>query len=498
MGKANPARGVLFLYFSSFSEMGFSVIFWILVARMATSTEVGVASTLISISALILGLADLGIARGLPRFLGESYGSKNMEKFRQYLNSSFPILLISTSIAILFILLSNGLMQLSFGFSFSLVIALALIILFANLSPPFKVALVSLLRTDYHSVVNFGSGVAKIIVGVLLVSLGLGSLGIVLGLLAMYVVSLFMSVIATWRLIRIDGNHPSLKEQDRGREIELLKAGLPSYIPSAIQHLGVKIGILLVFGTTGAVETAFYYMALQIYGVAVVIPTTIMNLLFPYISGAKDRDDVLVDRGLRLSLLLTLPAVFVLVLYPFLPLSIIGVDYIAASEALRILLLSIPLIAIISGVNILAYARGRYLMVLAIGIFTNMPRLLLYFILVPHYFSIGASYAFLLGTFIGLFAAGVVAIRMNFSLNISMIIKISIPSIVITLFVAILRLHWIIGSILIVFASFFSVMRLNLLPRDEFITIWQMIIPSSIIRNHRTVFQTLLRIMYGR
>lgn len=497
MGRSNPVRGVVFLYFSSFSEMGLSFLFWIVITRLANPIEVGIASTVISISALVLGLADMGIARGLPRFLGESYGQNDFEAFRKYLVSSVHILAVSTFIAASFILVISRILETMMDFSFLLVIILASIISFANLGPPFKAALVSLVRTDLHSAVNVTSGLAKVAVGVVFVAIGFGSLGILLGVFASYMVSLFFSMAATWYLLRKEGCLFSLKGVDFETEKGVFRAGVPSYIPEALQHIGVKIGILLVFGAMGAGQTALYYMALQIYGVAAIIPSVIMELLFPYVSGLKERDSELVDRGIRFALMLSMPVVLSLVLYAHVPLSILGSEYVMASDALRILSLSIPLLAITGGVSILAYARGKYRLVLAIGIATNAPRVVLYLLLVPILSSIGASCAFLIGAVTGLIASVLAAMRMDFSYKKATMVKIALPSILLSVIALFLNLDWVLGSLLILLVSFFVVMRTRILPRRELVAVGKMILPQSVLENHLSRLRYLVKLIYG-
>ena len=78
------------------------------------------------------------------------------------------------------------------------------------------------------------------------------------------------------------------------------------------------------------------------------------------------------------ALVVSMPLVFLLLLYPFIPLALLGEDYIPAALILQILALSVVPDAITLGVTKLAYSRGEYRTVLVIGKLANVPRLVLY------------------------------------------------------------------------------------------------------------------------
>lgn len=497
MNAKNPVRGVIFLYVSSFAEMGLAFLFLFIIARTSPPGVVGVASTALSITSMTISVSNLGIARGLSRFLGKSEGQRDYRQFQSYLNSALFLLSISTIVGSVSILILSGLLQTSYGFSLNIILTISLIVLFANIVPPFQSALVSMMKTNYHSAISIASGVMKITVGTLLIFLGLGSTGILLGVLVMYVTSLLLNWAATWHLLRKTGVGVSFRGATKNHEVEVLKAGIPTYVPGTIQHLGTKLGVLIVFGAAGASDTAFYYIALQIWGVVTVIPTVIMNLLLPYVSGHRARDCETLQQGMKFSLVFAMPVIASLLLYPSLPLGIVGNAYIAASVALQLLLVSIPFIAVSSGISTLAYARGEYKLVLGIGLSANLPRVVLYIMLTPLLGGNGAALAFLIGSVVGLPASYIAARKMKFSVNKRMLILAAIPSLMLSALVGFLGIAWYLGIPVILLVSILAVAKLGVVSRGELVEIGHMMLPSTILDRYKTRLSWALKMIYG-
>jgi len=88
-----------------------------------------------------------------------------------------------------------------------------------------------------------------------------------------------------------------------------------------------------------------------------------------------------------------------------------------ASAALTILILSSVPLTIYFAVNSLVYSYRRYLDVLYLGLSQNVPRLLLYLLLVPRLGSLGAAVSFTAGAFTGLAHAAVLARGVGFSVG---------------------------------------------------------------------------------
>jgi O-antigen/teichoic acid export membrane protein len=95
---------------------------------------------------------------------------------------------------------------------------------------------------------------------------------------------------------------------------------------------------------------------------------------------------------------------------------LLGQNYGGASSPLQILLLSLLPAAVASGTNVLVYAYGHYKQVLAIGLATNVPRTILYFVLIQMYGNEGAALSYTIGAITGFAISIIVAKRMNFQI----------------------------------------------------------------------------------
>jgi len=104
-----------------------------------------------------------------------------------------------------------------------------------------------------------------------------------------------------------------------------------------------------------------------------------------------------------------LPISFTVIVYSNEVLGLIGPNYVQASIPLKIILLSIFPLTLLLGISTLVYSYGNYRQVLSMGLALNVPRVLLYFALVPLYGSVGAAMAFTTGSVIGFIVSIVVA-----------------------------------------------------------------------------------------
>ncbi len=497
MDPRNPIRSASLLYIGSFAGMALGFLYWVLVARASTPEVVGIAATAFTLMTLLMHLSNLGVARGLQRFLGNFHRNDRIRQFRRYLGSGLAILLGSTTIVVICTVILNEYLQVTFSMSSLLVVLIVVTLVFANLDLPLQLALVSTMRTGYVALSGIVSGLVKISVGLYFVTIGLGPAGIVLGLLAMYGVALVLDLALTWLVLQ---RHPIVEEReedDRERWLQIIKSGVPTYVPSVIQTIGTSAGILMLFGIVGAASTGLYYMALQLFVVLTLLPNTVMGLLYPYVCGFPERDGAIMKQGMKLALLFSFPMFFALLLYPFVPLSIMGAGYVEASIASQILILGMPLVVVISGISYLAYARGNYRVVLAIGIGTNLPRVVLYSVLSEAYAATGASLAFLIGTMVGFMVAVLAARRMCFSLGWSDIILAAFPPLTMFFIVWILALPWIIGVPSLIAISLIAYMKTRILSRDELVMISQALLPEAISDRFESHLAWFLRIMCG-
>ena len=454
---SDVVRGGFWLYASSIVNNVFGFIYWSVISRIGGSTIIGLTSATIGLASLVIGVLALGTPIGLQRFLGRE--RRNLENLARYFwsTASFLFILYLTSSTILYFL---G----CIGFSFSSfrpeMFRVAALIVLLGFSAAFNSLLVSMLRTDVQFFATLIGNVLKLVVGVMLVLLGFGWIGAALGYV---MVNGSMVVIGLLYAVRNIGFKLTINF-DRIREV--LVAGLANWLPGLIVLLGNWIGVLAVFGTSGAIETGYYYIAFVISNFILAIGTCMLRLLLPVLSGLEDGRKRASYQVLRIALSLVSPIAVIIAIYPYLLLGLLGKEYIAASTTLTVLLLSafslLPTVAIYN----LVYAYGWYRDVLVIGLLQNIPRLILYYLLTPMYGGLGTAIAYTIGSYIGLVYVVYLVFRIRYYVDYHGIgLTIGIP-VILAILVYVARLPWYIGG-LILLLSYLAYTRLGILTRRD-------------------------------
>lgn len=278
----------------------------------------GITSAVVGLTNLVAEVISLGVGAGCQRFFGLRLGHGDKEGLKAYFWSSamfiFLIYLFASSA-----LLILGLLGMNVGAFTSSMFFLASVILFFQASVPFQSLLTSLLKTDVIFYANVIGSALKFVVGVTLVILGLSWFGAGLGYA---VASMVFFILTAAYCLKLVGLRPSWQ---RSALIDVLKAGFASWLPTVIATLGHWLGVLMVFGTVGAVETGHYYVALAIASVVLMIAASLTSLLLPVLSGMGNGRKRAASRVLRISLAFMMPAAVFVGLHPWPPLACWGI-----------------------------------------------------------------------------------------------------------------------------------------------------------------------------
>ena len=458
-GVGRVVRGGFWLYGSSIVNNFSGFLYWMVISALAGSEVLGFTSATIGLASLINGLLNLGINIGLTRFLGRCIGLRDRDCLVKYLwtTTLFTAIIYVGTGTILYVLGSLGYHLWSYTPE---MLRIASIMVLLGVSQALQAFLVSCLRTDILFYSTIIGNVLKFVIGISLVYCGFGWIGAAIGYAFIGLTNLIVSFIYALRVIgfRLVFSLDVL--------VNVLRAGVVSWLPSVVVLSGQWLGVLFVFGSTGAVETGYYYVAYTISGVVLGVSTSILGLLLPVLSGMSDGRKRAASRALRISLLFMTPVAVFVAVYPWLPLSLLGKEYVSASNILTILLFSSVPLAITTCINSLIYAYGYYGMVLGIGLSQNLPRIILYLILVPRYGGLGAAISFTLGTYFGFLYSLLVANRIAFYLDMRSIGKTVVVPVSLGIFLYFLGLHWFLGLLLIA-SSYILYARLGLLSRRD-------------------------------
>ncbi|MCE4600952.1 MAG: oligosaccharide flippase family protein [Desulfurococcales archaeon] len=458
-GVGRVVKAGIWIYGQTIVNNVFGLLYWLAISRVAGSRILGLTSATIGLATLITSFINLGIPLGIQRFLGREWGRNDARGLNSYYWSGFIfVTLVTLAVAAAL----YGLGAAGFATANYTPVMFKMTALLVALSVNFMTSsyLASVLRTDIQFLAVLVGNVLKLVVGVGLVLLGYGFIGAVIGYSTALIVIL---AIGLSYIIKSIGLPRSIKYS---LVKEIVKAGTASWIPNLIMMAGQWLGVIAVFGSAGAVSTGYYYIAFTLGNLILMIGFSVIGLLLPYLSSLRDGRKRTAWRAFRLSLIATSPLLFVLLLYPGVPLSLLGREYVAASDSLRLILLAGPAMMLYAVVNNLVYAYGMYGRVLKLGLSQNIPRLILYLLLVPLYGELGAAASFTLGAFVSLPVVHYIARRVGFMINYrDVVLNLALPG-ALALVAYVLHLGWVAGS-LVVLLSYIAYARLGLISREE-------------------------------
>ena len=458
-----------FLYLEVAGNLLLSYIYWFVITRLLGASALGTVSAMAAFATMLYTLVALGIPLGSTRLLGMAYQQKLNERFSAIFLTSFMLLGASSLIGIVAMLLLRGKMSILIGLPDSYLYLGCLIALFTGLNAVLRAFFISTRRTQIVTVSIVLAAFAKFGAGIGLVMLGWEALGAGLGYATLTLTNslLLLSFLLATPVWSLRFNKPF----DARSAKELLKSGFANWLPANTLVMGTQLGILIVFGTWGGAETGYYFIAYSIHNAVAAIHSAIWETMLPTLSGMVNGRRQLTWMGIKLGLILGTPITVGLFLSSRVILNLFGQEFLSANTALNVLLLSVVLQPIWHGIQTLVYAYGRYREVLSLGLATNIPRVILYIVLVSSHGSDGAALAFLAGSVIGLIFSIVVAARIQLLLRPWRILSIVLPPITAGVTAYFLEVHWIWGILAVVIVTIGSYIRLRVLDTEEMVWI---------------------------
>ena len=369
-------------------------------AKVTTPEVIGIASTLISVIVILSVIASIGIPSGLQRFIGRTYLHGKLADTRIYVSVSLILMVVGIIFSTLVI---------SFAHQWILDTPVEPSLLFVSIILIWSTSLMSLFRSVIISslskstllpIVATFSTIVKIAVGISLVLVGLGALGVMIGFTLTPLIITIMLAYVSAKLLK----STSLIREVRLRDCfkDLISASFPSWVPLIINTIGSHLGTIVVYGAHGAEQAGVYYISLSIVIALITVMSALYTVSYPVLSAMKDGRKRLAWRSIKMTLVLSSPISLAFLLYSHEIISIFGQDYERGAGTLQILLLSIFPSLVTMGVSALVYANGKYRDVLVLGLASNVPRPLLYILLVPIFDTMGAALSYTIGSIIGL------------------------------------------------------------------------------------------------
>ena len=316
------------------SILGF--VFWVVIARVYTAGDVGLASATIAAMGLVVSLSRLGLEMGLVRYL-----HRTGEDTTATINTVFTIgLLVSVMAAFIFI---AGLDLWSPA------------LLFIRENPVYLAAFVLCtaastlsLFTDHAFIARRRAGFAMakgLIFSLLKLPLPILLAGLFqsFGIFASWSISLVVALVVSIFLFlpRVEPGYRFSFTIKRRIIQEIFRFSLANYISILLWEAPAFIFPLFLLNLLGSEANAFFYMAWSIGGILIMIPSAVSVSLFA--EGSYDEENLKssIVRSLKMTSLILIPSVILVIVISEKLMLIYGGAYSAnATSLLRILALA--------------------------------------------------------------------------------------------------------------------------------------------------------------
>lgn len=352
-------------------------IYWIIISKLTVTSEIGNATTILSLVILMSTFAQLGLEYPLLK--------RSSVQRSQILGTTLVIELI---ISLALIPVINQVVNTLYEGSLQRYILIAIgIFLFSSLNFVVRFALLGISNAKTVLKITMAGTATKLVLGYALVSMGFGAFGMLLALLletllegALYLI--ISSKIFSFRV----GSIKYFKE--------IFKDGLvntPTKLSKMI-ILSLSIVLLASFGVNSS-EVGIFYVAMIISVVAGSFASSMAYMVIPASSGSKN--DLSTD-SMRFSLSLTAPLIAALIVAPKSIMSVIGSEYASAETILLVLSIGIlPSTIVINTISKLNYL-GNSRALIIIGSIQILAFLVFFLFLVPQYGTLGAAVSMLI------------------------------------------------------------------------------------------------------
>jgi O-antigen/teichoic acid export membrane protein len=356
----------LLLMLSSITNALFGFLFWMIAARLYPQSEIGIASGFISALTLGFTFSKLGLDQSLVKFFPQ--GDK-----KSILITSIIVVSIS-SLFIGLILLALSQYWLSQGqFSPEIGIAFILFLVMVSIAYIFGRSFIAIRKVGHFFIQTLFVN-SKILFILMLTSFA-------------YLIAVIFSV---FFLIRLLG--PGKSKFDRIYLQKSLRFSLGTYLYGFLMLLPMQILPLIALNRIGAEEAAIYYLVYTFMSLLFVVPDAFGTTLF--VEGSHGRSlSHLYRKSIITVICLLAIAVTIFCIFGDSILGIIGEEYIAGFQLMKIMSLSSFLVAVVIIYNSYLMIKGRMKTLVFLSALISIIHILTAFLLVGSLGILGLGYS---------------------------------------------------------------------------------------------------------
>lgn len=306
--------------------------FWMINARLFTTEQIGLATTLISAMTLITSFSLFGLDVGIIRYLPKS--RRKSDK----INTCFTIvILVAISISIIFVvglkIFSPQLLFIRENLFYSLFFIISM--MFITASSFIESVFIALREAKFVLMKNVIFSIFKPILPFLLVSFG------VMGIFASWTTAVMIGFLVAFLILilKFDYRPELVMHQDIIKKIGRFSFG--NYLAGFFGGLPVMVFPLMITNLISPETTAYYYMPMMIASLLFIIPVATTQSLFAEGSYSEKELKKHIKKAAGIILLILIPAIFVTLFFGKYILLAFGKDYsVEGFRFLQILALS--------------------------------------------------------------------------------------------------------------------------------------------------------------
>ena len=386
-------RNSFYLMLSMFVMSLFGFMFWMINARLFTTEQVGLATTIISSASLITSIAGLGLGAGLIRYLPSS------ERKNQKINTCFTLIALFTIVvSVIFLLVIDFTSPKLHFIKENMLLAFIFIIfmIFASSNSLIESVFTAYRNTKYVLIKNSVFSISKIILPFLFVSFG------AYGIFSSYMISLILGFSSVFIILIYKFDYkPKFVFYDSIIQ-KIGKYSFGNYFAGIIGGLPTLLLPLIITNILTPETTAHYYMAMMIASTLFIIPTAISNSLFA--EGSHDEKSLKhnIWKSIKIISLLLIPAIILTIFFGKYVLLLFGKSY--SSEGymfLNLMAISGIFVAINAVIASIIKIRKKISALITRSILSSILILGLSILLINQgYALMGIGYAYLIGQII--------------------------------------------------------------------------------------------------
>jgi len=379
-----------FIFTSSFAAMLSGFFFWIIIARMYTTNDVGFASALISASGMIVGFSSFGLDLALIKYLPNENNKTDL------INSCLTITMLSSLLLSAAFLVGidywspnlyflRDSLPMSLAFVAATCIGSIINIMVAGV-------FISLRQAKYSFFINLAN-FSRLLLGPLLVSIG------TMGVFLSYEFSSLLSIILGFLFIfRASNDFKPRLIIDTAIARRILSFSFHNYLAKTFETLPAFVFPLLITSVLGATDNAYFYIAWALSAIFIIIPGSISNSFLTESFYYPEKMDQNLAKSVKFILILLTLSVSCTILFGKYILSIFGAQY---AEHCYMLLVLLSIASVPFSINWIFISINRVSnnMGLVIGIFGSIAviSITMGYVLMGNFKLVGIGFAWAAG-----------------------------------------------------------------------------------------------------